>query len=216
MYRKTDYPKPPAARRPFIELSPVSRTRWMVVVAVAGGLLYLGRIGGRVVHPTLWAQDGAIFLKQARETGLPALWHPYMGYVHLLPRGLAAAFSPLPLTWQPGLYAASAALIGYGVALLALSPRLAWLLPATWQRAALFVLLLVAPARSEVSANIANFISSAPSPCYSSDSPTTRFDPAAGGWRSPPQLFWASAARLACSYCPYFSRGGCGYARATP
>lgn len=55
--------------------------------------------------PQLWAEDGSIFLMQADLHGASALTMPYMGYLHTLPR-LIAATAPrlLDPAWWPAFY----------------------------------------------------------------------------------------------------------------
>lgn len=55
--------------------------------------------------PQLWAEDGSIFLLQADQLGLQAFVTPYMGYLHTLPR-LIAALAPrlLDPAWWPAFY----------------------------------------------------------------------------------------------------------------
>ncbi|MBL9211766.1 MAG: hypothetical protein JNL92_14950 [Opitutaceae bacterium] len=55
--------------------------------------------------PQLWAEDGSIFLLQADLLGLSALVTPYMGYLHTLPRLIAALASALfDPAWWPAFY----------------------------------------------------------------------------------------------------------------
>jgi hypothetical protein len=131
---------------------------WWIAVLVAGAALSAWRAWQRLSDPSLWGEDGYVFLKGAREDGPASILHRYAGFLHVVPRLVALVLRPLPLTWQPGLYAAAAVGIGLAGYAVALSPRLDWLLPARWQRALLFGALVVAPARNEVTANIANLI----------------------------------------------------------
>lgn len=55
--------------------------------------------------PQLWAEDGSIFLTQDEEMGLRAWWHPYNGYLHLLPRLIAwIASRTADVAWWPAIY----------------------------------------------------------------------------------------------------------------
>ena len=136
--------------------------RWMPVVVALGSLLALWRGWDRLTEPAFWGEDGSVFVKAAREDGVCSLLRTYAGCLHLLPRLAALGLRPLPLGWQPGLYAAVGLAAGAAVCALALSDRLAWLLPAPWQRMVLFAALLVAPGRDEVTGNLANLIFLAP------------------------------------------------------
>jgi hypothetical protein len=129
-----------------------------VAVGLVGVALALVRAFPRVSVPSLWAEDGYVFLVGAREHGLASFFSPYAGCLHVVPRLLAIAMSPFPLTWQPGMYAVSATVVSVVMFSVALSGRLAWLLPSPWQRGLLFLALVVAPARLEATGNLANLI----------------------------------------------------------
>lgn len=75
--------------------------------------------------PQLWAEDGSIFLMQADQHGLGALLLPYMGYLHTLPR-LIAATAPALLdpAWWPAFYNGIALLVWFAAAARCFSPRL--------------------------------------------------------------------------------------------
>lgn len=134
-------------------------SRWFLPSVLCLAAVVAGyRAWPRVAAPSLWGEDGPVYLAGAREDGLAAVLEPYVGYLHAIPRLLAWALEPLPLTWQPGWYAAVGVVAGFGFAAPALSQRLAWLLPARSQRAALLMLLVLAPARNEVTGNLANLI----------------------------------------------------------
>ena len=142
-----------------VDQPPVAtRTWWWVPVLAAGALLTGWRSWSRLTDPSLWGEDGYVFLKGAREHGAASVLDRYAGYLHLVPRLVALAGRPLPLTWQPGLYAAAGSTLGLAFYAVALSGRLDRLLPARWQRGLLFLALVAAPARDEVTANIANLI----------------------------------------------------------
>jgi hypothetical protein len=88
-----------------------------VLVTVVGlGLLHLRQSGGLLTSP-LWAEDGGAFLPAAWRAGLLATWdEPYAGYIHLVPRAIAAIVAALPLTWAAGAIAVSASLVMVGCA----------------------------------------------------------------------------------------------------
>lgn len=66
----------------------------------------------------LWAEDGAVFLRDALRGPIwHTLAHPYAGYMHLVPRLVAAAVSAFPVQQAARLTAAAAALLRVGVAL---------------------------------------------------------------------------------------------------
>lgn len=49
----------------------------------------------------LWAEDGNVFLHQARELGLSAIIKPYAGYLHFYPRSISAISQLFDLIYQP-------------------------------------------------------------------------------------------------------------------
>lgn len=62
--------------------------RWIsLAVIIAAGILFAFlKLNGNSVEQTLWAEDGTIFINQAREFGISSLWITYAGYFHLYPR----------------------------------------------------------------------------------------------------------------------------------
>ena len=149
----------PAPTAPSPPSPPGLPPRWWLPAAVAvGAALALWRGWHRVAEPAFWGEDGSVFVPEAREDGPPAVLRTYAGFLHLLPRLVAVALRPFPLSWQPGLYAAAGLALGFAICCLALSARLDPLLPHWWQRALLFGALLVAPGRDEVTGNVANLI----------------------------------------------------------
>ena len=74
------------------------------VLAALAFLLFLRK--PHALHtPQLWAEDGSIFLMQTDLHGLSALLMPYMGYLHTIPRLIAALAPPLlDPAWWPALY----------------------------------------------------------------------------------------------------------------
>ncbi|MBL8936530.1 MAG: hypothetical protein JNM69_18375 [Archangium sp.] len=75
-------------------------TPYAVFTALTATLCFRG--WPRLEQPSLWAEDGLIFLYDAVSMGWASLVEPYAGYVHLLPRLLALVFSHwLPLSIYP-------------------------------------------------------------------------------------------------------------------
>jgi hypothetical protein len=66
----------------------LSWSRQYIVLLVVATLLLIPRLGGfdYFVGKYLWAEDGIIFLGQAKSMGVSSIWEPYAGYVHLYPR----------------------------------------------------------------------------------------------------------------------------------
>jgi len=74
----------------------------MVVIVLALGV----RLGGFGFFSgaNLWAEDGAVFYKDAVGLGWSSLWKPYAGYLHLFQRVVALGASFFPLSWLPLFY----------------------------------------------------------------------------------------------------------------
>ncbi|MFM0231729.1 hypothetical protein [Paraburkholderia sediminicola] len=76
-------------------------------VAAIAALIAFARMPDRFLHGFLWAEDGRIFLVQAHYLGFRSIVTPYAGYLHVVPRVIALAFSkiapvgavPLPFAW---------------------------------------------------------------------------------------------------------------------
>jgi hypothetical protein len=134
------------------------RVTYTSVVAVVAACLLLLRGVPRLRHAAFYAEDGQIFLSQAHNSGVAALLKPYAGYLHLIPRIIAALLEPFPVTAAPALYAVAALLVHVLMLTPALSARLDWIVPGRWLRAVLFALLCLMPPLWEVLGNIANLI----------------------------------------------------------
>lgn len=108
--------------------------------------------------PALFAEDGQIFLAEAHNNGVSAVLAPYAGYLHLIPRLIAAVLEPLPVTSAPIAYLWAAVLVHLVFLTPALSARLAWLLPSPVLRGGLFASLCLMAPLWEPYGNIANLI----------------------------------------------------------
>jgi len=80
----------------------VSWTYYAVAFSIAL-LALLPRFGIHPIEPGiyLWAEDGSVFLNEAREMGLATIFHPYAGYLHLYPRIFTAIAQLFSLADQP-------------------------------------------------------------------------------------------------------------------
>ena len=68
-----------------------------------------------LIHPTFYAEDGAVFFKQQYEQGFgPALVTRYAGYPHLAPRILAGLCSLMPIEYVPLAYTIVCLLLAAG------------------------------------------------------------------------------------------------------
>ena len=55
-----------------------------IVAIIASGIVFaLMKLNGTPVDQTLRAEDGHIFINQARASGISSLWITYAGYFHL-------------------------------------------------------------------------------------------------------------------------------------
>jgi hypothetical protein len=134
------------------------RISYASVVAVLAACLLVLRGIPRLRDAALFASDGEIFLAQAHNNGLAAFLKPYMGYLHLIPRIVAALLDPFPVTAAPVLYAVATLLVHVAMLTPALSARLDWIIPGRMLRALLFTLLCLMPPMWEVLGNISNLI----------------------------------------------------------
>ena len=73
-----------------------------ILLIIAVGLL-LPRMGSYDYFPGkyLWAEDGQIFINQAKSMGVSAIWQPYAGYLHLYPRIFAFIANYFELIHRP-------------------------------------------------------------------------------------------------------------------
>jgi hypothetical protein len=85
----------------------------VAVVAVVGGtLVSLARQGGAGALDTMWAEDGHIFLEQSvRLSTMGGFTTTYAGYLHAVPRMIAALVGLLPLRDAPAGFAILSALV---------------------------------------------------------------------------------------------------------
>ncbi len=141
-----------------VEAPPKNRLSYATVVAVSAACLLFFRASLRLQYAALHHEDGQIFLSQAHNMGLAAFVQPYAGYLHLIPRIIAALLEPFPVIAAPALYAIAALLVHMAMLAPALSARLEWIIPGQMLRAVLFALLCLMPPMWEVLGNIANLI----------------------------------------------------------
>lgn len=129
--------------------SPSQLTASLTIIALAALLVI--RKTDAFTNPQLWAEDCEIFFRQADGEGLRAFFTPYNGYLHLIPRLIAAAAAWFHACNIPTLYNYSAAVVTVFVAARFLSPRLE--VPAkVW----LALAVLLVPHTGEVFVNITN------------------------------------------------------------
>jgi len=78
----------------------LNRNPQLSIIVVLGLIFVFLKLKGFNVSNTLWAEDGRVFINQAREYGIYSIWEPYAGYFHVYPRLIAwiSYFFDLPLT----------------------------------------------------------------------------------------------------------------------
>jgi hypothetical protein len=127
-------------------------TSQAVFAAVAVIAIVTTREPAIVLAPQLWAEDGSVFIPGATSSGWDSVFHTYAGYLHLLPRMVAAFLVPLvPLEQLPlALNISALFLTGVAASLVALA-RVA--VPHRWLYAVAMVLV---PHGGEVFGTITN------------------------------------------------------------
>ena len=142
--------------QPGVEEGPAGRRH----LAVAGMLLaatyvFAFRRIGVVTSPYFWAEDAAVFLKDAMASGAGSLYATYNGQYFFLQRVTAYLGAQLPVPWEPTLYVA----VGTAAAVLSCG----WVLSPRWRfevplglRFAVMLGLLCSPTVDEVHGNLTN------------------------------------------------------------
>ncbi|CCQ14414.1 putative uncharacterized protein [Rhodococcus sp. AW25M09] len=130
----------------------------MLFIAAIAAALFVLRGLPRMRSPALFAEDGQIFLAEAHNDGIAAIITPYAGYLHVIPRLVAALLEPLPVTSAPIAYLWAAVVVHLLFLTPALSTRLAWLIPSPVLRGGLFASLCLMAPLWEPYGNIANLI----------------------------------------------------------
>lgn len=98
----------------------------VIFAATCAGLLLilLLRRPEMFLNPQLWAEDGPVFFVPADRNGLRTVLTPYAGYLHVLPRLIAALAAPLPAGWVPTAYFSCCMVAFIAVAAALFSPRI--------------------------------------------------------------------------------------------
>lgn len=96
----------PNAETPLPTSRPASAFGYKLAVLFGLAVTLASRNPWMVTTPQLWNEDLWVFLRDQRERGGLAIFHPYAGYLHLMPRIVAALAGALPLYFIPWCYAA--------------------------------------------------------------------------------------------------------------
>ena len=96
-----------------------------IVWATAAATLLIAayRRPDALVRPQFFVEDGTVFFAQDYTLGVHALYKPYAGYLHLVPRLVAWMSSVCPLEYRPTAYVWSCAAVLVGLSVLATSHR---------------------------------------------------------------------------------------------
>jgi hypothetical protein len=139
----------------------VARRRRRLVLGVSlvlGAVILLVRLWSRLHPAGIFAEDGLIFYLQAQEIGAGAIWRPYAGYLHLVPRLGAALLSPWGLTAVPVGYALYSLVVTVAAFSTVLSSRVERFIPSVWGRGLAFVVLCLVPQFWETATVLASLI----------------------------------------------------------
>lgn len=123
-----------------------------VLVSIACGIMF-ARKPDAWLNPQLWAEDGVIFVRAAWLQGPGAILEPYAGYLHLLPRVVAAIAHEMPVAFVPHTFLGGSLLPLAAVAGFLSSARLPL---AGHERVALAALVALPPMPGEVLLNLTN------------------------------------------------------------
>jgi hypothetical protein len=116
-------------------------------------ILQLTRQAGVPATDSMWAEDGRVFLPDALEgNSIALLFRPLAGYMHLVPRLLAAIAAMLPLGASALVFSVGPALIVSSLGLYSIS-AFREVLPSFWVRVAIGALVALLPASATESAN---------------------------------------------------------------
>jgi hypothetical protein len=102
-------------------LSPAARAFWLTVLL--GAVILGARRPTELARPQFWAEDGLIFYTDAQIHGDAALTRPYSGYLHTVPRLVAAVSTRFDPVRAPGVFVVAALLLTVYVAVRTQSAR---------------------------------------------------------------------------------------------
>ena len=88
--------------------------RTYLLTAVILVLAFVRRPEG-FLGPQLWAEDALVFWSEFNQFGVTSFWTPHAGYLHFIPRGIAAAASLFALEWTGVVFFYSSVAIWCGV-----------------------------------------------------------------------------------------------------
>lgn len=127
------------------------------LVFAVGCIVTFARAPSVLLHPQLWAEDGAVFFQGAYNQGWHTpLLHAQAGYLQSFSRLVADSALLLPLTWLPAFFAGVALVVQVLPAVFVASRRLERAVPDRRVRILLAAVYLVIPNSSEVNVKLTN------------------------------------------------------------
>jgi len=113
--------------------------------------------GGRSHLTHMWAEDGAVFLINAKTLAFPAvILQPYAGYLHSVPRLAAELVALLPFSWAAAGMAIAAVMLRAALAVLVFAAARGHC-PSPWLRLAIAATIVVLPVgNNEALGNLTN------------------------------------------------------------
>ncbi|MHB8262358.1 MAG: hypothetical protein ACYDGY_01210 [Acidimicrobiales bacterium] len=120
--------------------------RWLIafITVVSFGIIF-SRRPAAILHPQFYAEGGTVFYADAWNYGLRVLFRARGGYLHTLPRLVAAIAVHFPLSWGPSVFVAVAGAIQIAPVWYLLSRRFDNILPNLGVRIALCLIYVALP-----------------------------------------------------------------------
>ncbi len=132
------------------------RRRLMAFATVISfGVIFSRRLGA-ILHPQFFAEGGNVFYADAWNDGLRVLFRARGGYLHTLPRLVAAIAVHFPLSWGPSVFVAVAAAVQIAPVWYLLSRRFDNVLPNLTLRIGLCLIYVALPNTYGENLNIIN------------------------------------------------------------
>ncbi|MEO8483292.1 MAG: hypothetical protein ABI634_13855 [Acidobacteriota bacterium] len=120
-------------------------------------VILIERGWSRLATPDFWAEDGAVFLRQALEEGSRSLLHPMAGSFFTLERSIMLiALKAAPLVWVPFVVCLACIAVTALVMSRLASDAYSWLVPSRAVRLAAVCLMCLLPGLNEMLGNLCN------------------------------------------------------------
>lgn len=109
-----------------------------------------------VSNPQFWAEDGAVWYREAYESGVASLFREQNGYYQSLPRLVALLATFMPLAWGPAIFVLASFIFQLMPSILLLSPRMDKTGVSRRARLVLAYFCVAAPNAWEIHLNLTN------------------------------------------------------------